>query len=169
VTQRHTPARRQLLIGGPDAGAIRHHLGTRYRRSPVNTAIRASCRRASAGRIPHATTSATRSASLRGPAPRPPGKPVSAAGTRRRHDHDRADAELLRRTASSLRNDPDWGRRTGLLAHEDAYPLAALLDILTAELPHLDAAVRRQAVHSCRALLGETTTKPWRQQGTRRH
>jgi hypothetical protein len=40
-------------------------------------------------------------------------------------------------------------------AAQDAYALATLLEVLAAELPHLDADVRRKTVDSCRQLLGE--------------
>ena len=53
---------------------------------------------------------------------------------------DRAHADLLRRTAARLRDDPDGARRAGLACTEDAVATAALLDLLAVELPHLDAA-----------------------------
>ena len=36
----------------------------------------------------------------------------------------------------------------------------ALLDIVAAELPHLDSGVRWQVVESCRVLLGEQVASP---------
>ena len=66
---------------------------------------------------------------------------------------DRADADLLRRTAARLRDDPDGARRAGLTCTEDALALAALLDLLAVELPHLDAVMRLMIVESCGRLL----------------
>lgn len=66
---------------------------------------------------------------------------------------DRAHADLLRRTAARLRDDPDSARRAGLTCTEDVVALAALLDLLAVELPHLDAATRRMVVESCGLLL----------------
>jgi len=42
----------------------------------------------------------------------------------------------------------------GLAGPEDAAALAALLDLLAAELPHVDSTIRRSAVESCGHLLG---------------
>ena len=85
---------------------------------------------------------------------RPPGK--SAPDTRdwRRHIRDRADADLLHRTAARLRDDPDRVPGAGLNS-ADAAAIAALLDVLVTALPHLDPAVRWQAVTSCRVVLGD--------------
>ena len=66
---------------------------------------------------------------------------------------DRADADLLRRTAAQLRADPDAARCAGLTCTEDALALAALLDLLAVELPHLDAVMRLMIVESCGRLL----------------
>jgi hypothetical protein len=66
---------------------------------------------------------------------------------------DQADEDFIRRAASWLRDNP--GRSAGLASDEDAYALATLLEVLAAELPHLDADVRRRTVDSCRQLLGE--------------
>jgi hypothetical protein len=66
---------------------------------------------------------------------------------------DRADADLLRRTAGWLRT--ERARDAGLADGPDRRAVAALLDLLAAELPHLDAAVRRQAVESCRRVLDD--------------
>ena len=75
--------------------------------------------------------------------------PVRVAGVRRRPDIDRADQALLRRAAAFLRayDDP-----------ADARAFAALLDILAGAVPDLDPLVRRQALESCRLLLGEPPT-----------
>jgi hypothetical protein len=96
-----------------------------------------------------------------------PGGPVSTRA-RRLRDRDRADADLLRRTASWLRDDPERARHAGLVTDGDAYALAALLDVLATELPHLDPAVRWQAVESCRLTLGETMADPYRRRTRRR-
>jgi hypothetical protein len=66
---------------------------------------------------------------------------------------DRADADLLRRTAARLRDDPDGARRAGVTCTEDALALAALLDLLAVELPHVDAVMRLMVVESCGRLL----------------
>jgi hypothetical protein len=63
------------------------------------------------------------------------------------------DEDFIRRAASWLRDNP--GRSVGLASDQDAYALATLLEVLAAELPHLDADVRRKTVDSCRQLLGE--------------
>jgi hypothetical protein len=88
------------------------------------------------------------------------GKTVPTAREWRRRDRDRADAELIRRTAAWLRDDPERARNAGLTDDGDARALAALLDVLAAELPHLDPAVRRQTIESCRIALGETMADP---------
>jgi hypothetical protein len=66
---------------------------------------------------------------------------------------DRADADLLRCTAARLRDDPVDARRAGLTSTEDALALAALLDLLAVELPHVDAVMRLMIVESCARLL----------------
>lgn len=68
---------------------------------------------------------------------------------------DSSDVDLVRRTATWLRADPDRARTAGLARDEDTAALAALLDVLAATLPHLDPAVRRDVTASCRAVLGE--------------
>ena len=67
---------------------------------------------------------------------------------------DRADAATVRRTATWLRDDPARARRAGMACDEDVTALAVLLDLLATQLPHLDAAVRREVVEVCRAALG---------------
>jgi hypothetical protein len=76
------------------------------------------------------------------------------------HQRDRADADLLCRAAAWLRANPDHARHAGLPCDEDVGALAALLDVLAVEVPHLDPAVRRQVVESCRIALQETTADP---------
>jgi len=63
------------------------------------------------------------------------------------------DADLLHRAAAWLRADPAHARATGLTCEEDTAALAALLDVLAAMFPHMDPAVRRDVVASCRAVL----------------
>ena len=82
---------------------------------------------------------------------------VGTARQRRQHDRDRADGELIRRTATWLREAPG---RAGLSWDEDAHALAALLDVLAAEIAHLDSGVRWQVLESCRAALRETMASP---------
>jgi len=48
----------------------------------------------------------------------------------------------------------------GLSCDADAHALAALLDVLAAEIAHLDSAVRWQALEACRAVLRETMANP---------
>ena len=67
---------------------------------------------------------------------------------------DRADVATVRRTAAWLRDDPARARRAGMACDEDVTALAVLLDLLATQLPHLDAAVRREVVEVCRAALG---------------
>ncbi len=86
----------------------------------------------------------------------------------RQHDRDRADAALIRRTAAWLRDDPARARHASLARDDDAHALAALLDVLAVELPHLDSAVRRQTLESCRVALGETMADPGRRRTRRR-
>lgn len=81
---------------------------------------------------------------------------VPTARQWRQHDRDQADAAVLRRAATFLREDPGRARYAGLFCDEDALALAALLDILATEIAHLDSGVRWQAVESCRVVLGET-------------
>jgi hypothetical protein len=100
-----------------------------------------------------------------GPTHRHEGNTVPTA--RRWHQRDRADADLLCRAAAWLRANPDRARHMGLPCDEDVDALAALLDVFAVEIPHLDGAVRRQVVESCRVALGETTADA-RGQRTRR-
>ena len=93
-----------------------------------------------------------------GPTRRHEGNTVPSV--RRWHQRDRADADLLCRAAAWLRANPDLARHTGLPCDEDVDALAALLDVLAVEIPHLDATVRRQVVESCRVALGETAIGP---------
>ena len=88
------------------------------------------------------------------------GNAVPTAKEWAQYDRDRADAAVLHRASTFLREDPARAHYAGLSCHEDATALAALLDILAAEIAHLDPAVRRQAVESCRVLLGETMANP---------
>lgn len=92
---------------------------------------------------------------------------VPAAGQWRHHDRDRADADLLRRTAAWLREHPDRAGRAGLSDDTTARAVAALLDILAGAVPDLDAGVRRQAVEACRVVLGQPMADPVRRR-TRR-
>jgi hypothetical protein len=86
--------------------------------------------------------------------------PARVAGVRRRPEADRADQDLIRRAAQWLRVNPAQSIRAGLADDSDTRALAALLDLLAAELPHLDTALRRQTLESCRVLLGEPTRRP---------
>jgi hypothetical protein len=74
---------------------------------------------------------------------------------RGRARHVRADVDVIRRAAARLRADPGHVRTAGLSCDEDIAALAALLDVLAAALPHLDPAIRRDVVASCRAVLEE--------------
>ncbi len=85
---------------------------------------------------------------------------MPTAGQWRQHDRDRADVELLRRAAAWVREDPDRAGYAGLSGDTTARADAALLDILAAAVPDLDAGVRRQAVEACRTLLGQTMANP---------
>ena len=71
-----------------------------------------------------------------------------------KHQRDRADADLVHRTAAWLRADPDGARHAGMADGADTRALAALLDLVAAELAHLHPAVRSQTVESCRVALG---------------
>jgi hypothetical protein len=85
---------------------------------------------------------------------------VGTARQWRRHDRDRADAQLIRRTATWLRDDPERARHAGLSCAADAHAPAALLDVLAAEIAHLAPGVRWQALESCRVALRETMASP---------
>lgn len=78
----------------------------------------------------------------------------------RQIDRDRTDQDLIRRAAAWLREDPERGRYAGLSHDEDAYALAALLDVIATGLGYVDSGVRRQTVESCRMLLGEQMASP---------
>ena len=69
--------------------------------------------------------------------PHRPGVPPSTVPHPRRH---RAAAALVRRTAARLRTGPP---------DADTRALAALLDLLAAELPHVSPAVRRTTLAAC--------------------
>jgi hypothetical protein len=105
---------------------------------------------------------------LSGPARCQKGKPVPTARQWRQYDRDRADAELIHRAALCLREDPGRARYAGLSCDQDAHALAALLEILATELPHVNAGVRWQTLESCRVLLGETMASPHRRRTRRR-
>ena len=86
----------------------------------------------------------------------------------RQYDRDHADADLLCRAATFLREDPHRGQYAGLSRDADAAAVAALLDVLATEITHLDPGVRWRAIESCRVLLGETMTDPHRRRSRRR-
>lgn len=65
------------------------------------------------------------------------------------------DADLLRCTARWLRTDPDGAWIMGLRSDEDVRAGTALLDLLAAELPHVDPNIARSAVAWCRVALGD--------------
>jgi hypothetical protein len=67
-----------------------------------------------------------------------------------------------------LRDSPDRARHAGLVRDEDAHALAVLLDVLAAELPYLDSAVRWQTLEVCRVALGETMADPLKRRTRRR-
>jgi hypothetical protein len=72
-------------------------------------------------------------------------------------DRDRADRALIRRAAAWLRDNPGQATGIGIPSATDARALAVVLDILAAEVPHLDADLRHQTVQSRRNMLGDTT------------
>ncbi len=72
-------------------------------------------------------------------------------------DRDRADQALIRRAAAWLRDNPAQATSIGIASATDARALAVVLDILAAEVPHLDADLRRQTVQNCQSMLGDTT------------
>ena len=78
----------------------------------------------------------------------------------RQIDRDQADADLLRWTATWLQEDPCRALDAGLSHDEDAHALAALLKILATGIASIDSGIRRQAIESCRVLLGRTTAAP---------
>ena len=65
----------------------------------------------------------------------------------------RPEADLLRRAAARLRTQPECARRVGLTDLADAPALAALLDLMAAELPHVDTVLRLVAVEASGRLL----------------
>ena len=70
------------------------------------------------------------------------------------HVHEwHTDVALIRRTAAWLRGDPACAHRVGVSCEEDVDALAALLDLLAAQVPHLDPRVRREVVDACRVAL----------------
>lgn len=72
----------------------------------------------------------------------------------------RADRELLQRGASWLRSDAIRSGYAGLSHQHVTFAVALLLDELALHLTDLDDAVRRQAVQTCRQLLGEQLDSP---------
>ena len=74
----------------------------------------------------------------------------------------RADRALLERAARRLRDEAIRSGYTGLSHQHVTFALALILDELARHLPDLDEAVRRQAVQSCRVLLGEQLDSPTR-------
>ena len=88
------------------------------------------------------------------------GERVGTARYWRQYDRDRADADLIRRAAAWLRDDPERARHAGLSCDEDAQALAAVLDVLAAQIAHLHAGVRWQVLESCRVALRETMASP---------
>jgi hypothetical protein len=85
---------------------------------------------------------------------------VPTAREWRQYDRDRADAELIRRAVSWLREDPRRAQYAGLNREQDANALAALLEILATGVACLNSAVRWQTIESCQVLLGETMAAP---------
>ena len=73
-------------------------------------------------------------------------------------DRDPADRALIRRAAAWLRDNPDQATGLGIASATDARALAVVLDILAAELPHLDAHLRRQT--HCRICPEACTPEP---------
>ena len=86
----------------------------------------------------------------------------------RQYDRDRADAEVLERAAAWLRERPERTGYAGLSHDHVAEAVAALLDLLAVTVGGLDPGVRRQAVQSCRVLLGETMDSPTQRRTRRR-
>ena len=96
------------------------------------------------------------------------GKTVPTAREWRQYDRDQEDAVILRRAATFLREDPRRSRYAGLARDEDALAVAVLLEVLAAEIAHLDSRVRWQAVESCKVMLGETMANPCTRRTRRR-
>ena len=80
---------------------------------------------------------------------------MPTVGQWRSDDRDRADADLLHRAATWLREHPDRAGYAGVTDDHDVHALAVLLDTLAVYIVGLDWAVRLQAVESCRVLLRE--------------
>jgi hypothetical protein len=75
-------------------------------------------------------------------------------------DRDPADRALIRRAAAWLRDNPDQATGLGVASATDARALAVVLDILAAELPHLDADLRRHTIQGCQGMLGGNDRRP---------
>jgi len=73
------------------------------------------------------------------------------------HATDKNDAGTLRALATWLRVDPQRAGRAAGVSGDDARALAALLDLLAAEVAHVDRRIRLRAVRSCRAALTNTS------------
>jgi hypothetical protein len=73
--------------------------------------------------------------------------------------HTQGAQDVVRRAANRLREDGRHGAEAGLRP-EDARALAALLDILATELPHVARDVQTQTVEWCRELLGGQRLEP---------
>jgi hypothetical protein len=71
------------------------------------------------------------------------------------HRDDGTDVDIVRRTATWLRVDPDGAREAGFTSEKDIRAMAALLDMLATELPRMDPAVRRATVSWCRVALDQ--------------
>jgi hypothetical protein len=84
---------------------------------------------------------------------------------RNRGGPDCGEVEVICRTARWLREHPDQARTAGLAHDAGAQALAALLDIVAAELVHVDAGIRRQIVESCRTALADGVTGSPRRSG----
>ncbi|HXV94029.1 MAG TPA: hypothetical protein VD813_12065 [Pseudonocardia sp.] len=87
---------------------------------------------------------------------------------RRRRDAVRRDRELMDRAAAFLRHETIRSSYAGLQHRHVAFALASILDVLSRHLPDLDDGVRRQAVQSCRDLLGEQVDMPATRRSRRR-
>ena len=79
-----------------------------------------------------------------------------------------ADRELIERAAAWLRSDAIRSGYAGLTHKHVTFAFALLLDELSRHLPDLDDAVRRQAVQTCRQLLGEQLDSPTTRRTRRR-
>lgn len=71
-----------------------------------------------------------------------------------------ADRMLIDRAAAFLRREAVHAGYAGLHHKHVAFGLASVLDVLSRHLPDLPDGVRRQAVQSCRELLGEQVDSP---------